>query len=138
MPERTLCVIKPNAVAARRIGAIVDRFEREGLRVAALRMARLPEDRAEAFYEEHRHRPFFGRLVEFMSSGPVCAMVLEGDRAIERCREIMGDTDPSKAAEGTLRALYGDSVTENAVHGSDGAASAEREIPFYFSEGETT
>ena len=132
MPERTLCVIKPNAVARRKIGAIVSRFEDAGLEIAALSLTSLSRDRAEAFYAEHAAKPFFARLVEFMTSGPVVAMALEGDDAIARCREIMGATDPAAAAPGTIRALYGDGVTENAVHGSDSPESAVRELAFYF------
>jgi len=134
MPERTLCVIKPNAVARRKIGAIVARFEDAGMRIAALRLTSLSRDRAEAFYAEHTDKAFFARLVAFMTSGPVVAMAIEGDGAVARCREIMGATDPAAAAPGTIRALYGDNLTENAVHGSDSRASAAREIAFYFPE----
>jgi nucleoside-diphosphate kinase len=134
MPERTLCVIKPNAVARRKIGAIVSRFEDAGMRIAALRLTVLPRDRAETFYAEHAGKAFFPRLVAFMTSGPVVAMVIEGDDAVARCREIMGATDPAAAAAGTIRALYGGNVTENAVHGSDSPGSAAREIAFYFPE----
>jgi nucleoside-diphosphate kinase len=134
MIEQTLSIIKPNAVAARRIGAILGRFEDEGLAIAALRMLRLTRLEAEAFYAEHRGKPFFDGLVAFMTSGPICVQVLEGDDAVERNRAIMGATDPSKAAPGTLRALYARSMTENAVHGSDSAASAKREISFFFPE----
>jgi nucleoside-diphosphate kinase len=132
MAERTLCVIKPNAVAAHKIGAIIQRFEEEGLVIAALRMDAPPRERIEAFYAEHQGKPFFAGLVDFMTSGPVVAMALEGDNAVARCREIMGATNPAQAAPGTLRALYAKNMTENAVHGSDSAASAAREIAFYF------
>jgi nucleoside-diphosphate kinase len=128
----TLCVIKPNAVADNRIGDIVRRFEEEGLRVAALRMTRPSPAQVEAFYAEHAGKPFFGELVEFMTSGPVVAMVLEGADAVVRCREVMGATNPAEAAPNTIRALYGASMTANAVHGSDSPASAAREIAFYF------
>jgi len=134
MPERTLCVIKPNAVARGKIGAVISRFEDAGMRIAALRLATLPKDRAEELYAEHADKGFFPRLVDFMTSGPVVAMAIEGDDAIARCREIMGATDPAAAAPGTIRALYGDNLTENAVHGSDSPASAAREIAFYFPE----
>jgi nucleoside-diphosphate kinase len=134
MEERTLCVIKPNAVAARKIGAIVGRFEDAGLRIDALRLAALRREQAEAFYAEHAGKPFFARLVAFMTSGPVVAMAIAGDGAVARCREIMGATDPAAAAPGTIRALYGANMTENAVHGSDSPASAAREIAFYFPE----
>ncbi|MDD5307111.1 MAG: nucleoside-diphosphate kinase [Deltaproteobacteria bacterium] len=134
MTERTLSIIKPNAVAARKVGAILGRFEEEGLTIAALRMTRLSRREAEAFYAEHRGKPFFDGLVAFMTSGPICVQVLEGADAVERNRAIMGATDPSKAAPGTLRALYARNMTENAVHGSDGATSAAREIAFFFPE----
>jgi nucleoside-diphosphate kinase len=134
MTERTLSIIKPNAVAAHRIGAILGRFEDEGLAIAALRMVRLTRTQAESFYAEHRGKPFFDGLVAFMTSGPICVQVLEGEDAVERNRAIMGATDPARAAPGTLRALYALSMTENAVHGSDGAASAAREIAFFFPE----
>ena len=130
--ENTLCVIKPNAVARNKIGAIVEHFEDEGLRIAALRMTRPSVAQVKSFYAEHEGKPFFERLVDFMTSGPVCAMVLEGPRAIERTREIMGATNPEEAKPGTIRALYGDNMTENAVHGSDSPESAAREIGFYF------
>ncbi len=132
MVERTLCVIKPNAVAARKIGAIVARFEDEGLAIAALRKDALTRERAEAFYAEHVGKPFFARLVDFMTSGPVVAMVLEGEDAVARSRAIMGATNPAEAKPGTIRALYAKNMTENAVHGSDSPASAAREIAFYF------
>jgi nucleoside-diphosphate kinase len=132
MSERTLCVIKPNAVRANRIGEIVRSFEQEGLRLAALRMTEPGRSNIETFYAEHSRKPFFGRLVDFMTSGPVVAMVLEGEDAVGRCRKIMGATDPSEAAPDTIRALFGDNMTENAVHGSDSPESAAREVAFYF------
>ncbi len=132
MLEQTLSMIKPNAVGAGHIGDIIARFEKEGLRIAALKMKHLAPREAEAFYAEHRGKPFFEGLVSFMTSGPMCAIVLEGEGAIEKNREIMGATDPAKAAPGTLRALYAASMTENAVHGSDSPKSAAREIPFFF------
>jgi nucleoside-diphosphate kinase len=134
MSERTLCVVKPNAVAKRKVGAIIARFEDAGMEIAALRLTSLRREQAEAFYAEHAGKPFFDGLVAFMISGPVVAMAIEGDGAVARCREIMGATNPAKAAPGTIRALYGDDLTENAVHGSDSPASAAREIAFYFPE----
>jgi len=132
MTEKTLCVIKPNAVAKNKTGEIIKRFEDEGLRVAALRMTSLSKAAVESFYDEHRGKDFFDRLVTFMTSGPVCAMVLEGEDAVNKSRQIMGATNPAEAAPGTLRALFGDNMTQNAVHGSDSAESAARELSFYF------
>ena len=132
MSDRTRVAIKPNAVAKGKIGAIVERFEADGLRVAALRMASPGRREIEAFYAEHVGKPFFEELVGFMTSGPVVAFVLEGENAVARAREIMGATDPAKAAPGTIRALFGDSMTANAVHGSDSPESAAREAACYF------
>ena len=132
MTERTLCVVKPNAVKDNHIGAIISMLEEEGLKVVGLKMTRLTSDKVEAFYAEHVGKPFFDGLKEFMTSGSVVAMVLEGDDAIARCRKVMGATNPEKADEGTIRKLYAASMTENAVHGSDSPASAAREIAFYF------
>jgi nucleoside-diphosphate kinase len=126
--DRTLSIIKPNAVEDNNIGNIIARFEKEGLRIAAAKLTQLSKEKAEGFYIEHKERPFFGSLVSFMTSGPVVLMVLEGDGAVEKNREIMGATNPAEAAEGTLRKLYAKSIEANAVHGSDSAASAEREI----------
>jgi len=136
MTEQTLSMIKPNAVEAGNVGNILARFEKEGLRVAALKMKHLSRREARGFYAEHEGKPFFEGLVEFMTSGPMCALVLEGENAVERNREIMGATNPEKAAPGTLRALYADSMTKNAVHGSDSEASAAREIAYFFSSTE--
>lgn len=130
--ERTLSIIKPDAVKGHHIGAIVARFEKEGLQIAGLRKCQLSRAEAEGFYAEHSARGFFGELVEFMTSGPVVVMVLEGDDAIARNRAIMGETNPAKAAEGTLRKLYAASIGENAVHGSDSPTSAAREIAYFF------
>ena len=130
----TLSMIKPNAVTGGNIGNIIAKFEEAGLEIAALKMRYLSSREAEAFYAEHKGKPFFSGLVEFMSSGPMCTLVLKGDNAIDKNREIMGATDPSKAAPGTLRALYANSMTQNAVHGSDSPASAQREIGFFFPE----
>ena len=134
MIQKTLSMIKPNAVKAGHIGDIIARFEKEGLKIAALKMKYLSTREAEGFYAEHRGKPFFPELVGFMSSGPMCALVLEGENAIEKNREIMGATNPEKAAPGTLRALYAASMTENAVHGSDSETSAKREIGYFFPE----
>jgi nucleoside-diphosphate kinase len=134
--ERTLSIIKPNSVGDNNIGNIIARFEKEGLRIAALKLARLSKEKAEGFYIEHRERPFFGSLVGFMVSGPVVLMVLEGENAVERNRQIMGATNPAEAKEGTLRKLYAKSIEANAVHGSDGQVSAEREINYFFDRNE--
>jgi nucleoside-diphosphate kinase len=130
--ERTLSIVKPDAVRKNHIGAIIARFEQEGLRIAAAKKIQLDRREAEGFYAEHKGRGFFGELVEFMTSGPVVVMVLEGDDAIARNRTIMGATNPANAAEGTLRKLYAASVGENAVHGSDSPASAAREVSYFF------
>ncbi|MCC6202558.1 MAG: nucleoside-diphosphate kinase [Gammaproteobacteria bacterium] len=134
--ERTLSIIKPSSVAANHIGGILQRFEAGGLRIVAARMLQLSRERAEAFYAVHRARPFFGELVEFMSNGPIMVQVLEGDNAIARNREIMGATDPAKAAPGTIRADFAHSITENAVHGSDAPETARQEIAFFFRDDE--
>ena len=130
--ERTLSIIKPDAVRNQKIGAIIARFEQEGLRIAAAKKVLLSRSVAEGFYAEHKGRGFFGELVDFMTSGPVVVMVLEGENAIARNREIMGATNPANAAEGTLRKLYAASVGENAVHGSDSPTSAAREVSYFF------
>ena len=134
MSQKTLSMIKPNAVKAGNIGNIIARFEKEGLKIAALKMKYLSEREAEGFYAEHKGKPFFGELVAFMTSGPMCALVLEAENAIDKNREIMGATNPEKAAAGTLRKLYAASMTENAVHGSDSETSAVREISYFFPE----
>ncbi|MEC8191961.1 MAG: nucleoside-diphosphate kinase [Myxococcota bacterium] len=130
--QRTLSIIKPDAVAKNLIGKIVARFEAEGLRIAAMRKVHLSKREAEGFYAVHAERPFFGELTDFMSSGPAVVIVLEGDNAIARNREIMGATNPAEAAEGTLRKLYADSIGENAVHGSDAPETAAVEIAYFF------
>jgi nucleoside-diphosphate kinase len=130
--ERTLSIVKPNAVEDNNIGNIVGRFEKEGLRVAAAKLTRLSKEKAEGFYIEHKERPFFGSLVSFMTSGPVLLLALEGENAITKNREIMGATNPAEAEENTLRKLYAKSLEANAVHGSDSKASAEREIAYFF------
>jgi nucleoside-diphosphate kinase len=128
--ERTLSIIKPDAIAKDVIGQIYDRFERAGLRIVAAKMVHLDRARAEAFYAVHRERPFFGELVDFMTSGPVMVQVLEGEGAIDRHREVMGATNPAEAAPGTIRADFACEITENAVHGSDGPDTAASEITF--------
>jgi nucleoside-diphosphate kinase len=130
--ERTLSIIKPDAVKKNVIGQIIARFESAGLRVIAARMTHLTRKEAEGFYAVHRERPFFKDLVEFMISGPVFVQVLEGDSAIALNRELMGATDPKKAARGTIRADFADSIDANAVHGSDGPDTARKEIAFFF------
>ena len=130
--ERTLSIIKPDAVAKNVIGQILSRFEAGGLKVVAARMMQLSRAEAEAFYGVHRERPFFRDLVEFMVSGPIMVQVLEGENAIARNRELMGATDPKKAAPGTIRADFADSIDANAVHGSDAAETARNEVAFFF------
>jgi len=137
MPDQqTLSIIKPDAVAADRIGAIISRLEDAGLRIVAARMVHLARAEAESFYAVHRERPFFNDLVAFMISGPILVMVLEGDNAIERNREVMGATDPAKAQPGTIRADFATNIEENAVHGSDGPETAAPEIRFFFGDGD--
>jgi nucleoside-diphosphate kinase len=130
--ERTLSIIKPDAVAKNCIGKIIDRFETAGLKVVAARMMHLSRTEAEGFYAVHKERPFFKDLVDFMVSGPVLVQVLEGPNAIARNRELMGATDPKKADPGTIRADFADSIDANAVHGSDSAENAATEIAFFF------
>ena len=130
--ERTLSIIKPNAVLDNNIGNIIKMFEDQGLRIAAARLTHLSKEKAEGFYIEHKERPFFGELVTFMTSAPVMLMVLEGENAVAKNREIMGATNPAEAAEGTVRKLYAKSIGENAVHGSDSLTSAERELAYFF------
>ncbi|HEX4044970.1 MAG TPA: nucleoside-diphosphate kinase [Gammaproteobacteria bacterium] len=130
--EQTLSIIKPDAVAKNVIGQIIDRFERNGLRIAAAKMVRLSRKQAEQFYGVHKERPFFAALVNFISSGPVLVQVLEGENAVAINRTIMGATNPKEAAAGTLRADFADSIDHNAVHGSDAADTAKQEIAFFF------
>ena len=130
--ERTLSIIKPDAVAKNVIGKIYARFEEAGLKIVAARMMQLSRADAEGFYAVHRERPFFKDLVDFMISGPVMVQVLEGDGAIQKNRDLMGATDPRKAAPGTIRADFADSIDANAVHGSDAAETARTEIAFFF------
>lgn len=130
--EQTLSIIKPDAVGQNMIGNIIEYFERDGLSVIAAKMMHLTADQAKSFYAIHKDRPFFGELVEFMTSGPVLIMALEGENAVARNRQIMGATDPSKAAPGTIRADFATSIDRNAVHGSDSLANAKSEIAFFF------
>jgi nucleoside-diphosphate kinase len=131
--ERTLSIIKPDAVAKDVIGQIYSRFEGAGLKVIASRMMFLSQAQAEGFYAVHRERPFFADLVKFMTSGPVIVQVLEGDNAIQKNRDLMGATDPKKATAGSIRADFADSIDANAVHGSDAAETAAKEIAYFFS-----
>ncbi len=133
--ERTLSIIKPDGVRRHLIGALLSRFEAAGLRIVACRMLHLDEKQAEGFYAVHRERPFFKSLVSYMTSGPVLASILEGDNAIARHREIMGATDPSKAAPGTIRADFAESIEANTVHGSDGLETAAFETKYFVPEG---
>jgi nucleoside-diphosphate kinase len=130
--ERTLSIVKPDAVAKNVIGEIYSRFEKAGLRIVAARMAWLSKAEAEGFYAVHRERPFFRDLVEFMTSGPVMIQVLQGEDAIAKNRELMGATDPRKAAPGTIRADFAQSIDANAVHGSDGPDTARAEVAYFF------
>ena len=134
--QRTLSIIKPDAVAKNVIGQIYARFEAAGLTIVAAKMLHLSREKAEGFYAVHKERPFFGELVDFMVSGPVMVQVLEGDEAIAKNREVMGATNPAEAAPGTIRADFAVEVTENAVHGSDAPETAAQEIAFFFDESE--
>jgi len=131
--ERTLSIIKPDAVSKNVIGEILTRFEKAGLQVVAAKMIKLDDEKAGGFYAEHKERPFFGDLVGFMTSGPVVVQVLEGENAIAKNRELMGATNPKEADAGTIRADFAESIDANAVHGSDSAESAAREIDYFFS-----
>ncbi|MBI5273123.1 MAG: nucleoside-diphosphate kinase [Chlamydiia bacterium] len=134
--EQTLSIVKPDAVEQNMIGNILEYFEREGLNIVAAKMLRLSLDQAKAFYAVHKDRPFFQELVDFMASGPVLVMVLQGENAIARNRQIMGATDPSKAESGTIRADFATSIERNAVHGSDSPQTAKAEIAFFFKPNE--
>ncbi len=131
--ERTLSIVKPDGVRKGLIGEVIRRFEREGLKVVALKMVRITEEEAKAFYHIHRERPFFRSLTEFMSSGPIVPMVVEGEGAIRKVRDIMGATNPEEAAPGTIRRDFADSIEANIVHGSDSQETARFEIGFFFS-----
>jgi nucleoside-diphosphate kinase len=132
--ERTLSIVKPDGVQKNLIGEVYRRFEQAGLRIIAARMIQLSQAQAEGFYAVHRERPFYQDLVRYMTSGPVMVQVLEGEHAVERHREIMGATDPKKAAKGTIRADFAASIEENVCHGSDGPDTARQEIAFFFSQ----
>ncbi len=134
--ERTLSIIKPDAVAKNVIGEIIGRFEKAGLKVVAAKMLQLDDESAGGFYAEHKERPFFPDLIEFMTSGPVVVQVLEGEDAIALNRKLMGATNPAEAEPGTIRADFAKSIDANAVHGSDSATSAEREVSYFFTEAE--
>ena len=134
--ERTLSIIKPDAVSKNIIGEIIQRFENAGLKVVGLKMLHLNKNLAKGFYKEHNGRPFFPDLVEFMTSSPVVIQVLEGESAVSLNRQLMGDTDPQTAAEGTIRSDFAKSIDANAVHGSDSLESAEREIEYFFDKSE--
>ncbi len=134
--ERTLSIIKPDAVAKSVIGKILARFEQAGLNVVATKMLHLSDEQAGGFYAEHKERPFYNDLVAFMTSGAVVVSVLEGENAVALNRELMGATNPKEAAEGTIRADFAETIDENAVHGSDSAASAEREVAYFFEDSE--
>lgn len=130
--EKTLSIIKPDGVRKNLVGEVISRFEKRGLRVSALKMVRLTRQQAEGFYAVHKERPFFTSLTEFMSSGPVVAMVITGENAIKTVREIMGATNPEEAAPGTIRKDFADSIESNIVHGSDGPDTADFEIKYFF------
>ncbi|MDN6179459.1 MAG: nucleoside-diphosphate kinase [Halomonas subglaciescola] len=134
--ERTLSIIKPDAVAKNAVGEIIARFEKAGLKVVAAKMLQLSEEKAGGFYAEHKERPFFGALVGFMISGPVVVQVLEGEDAIAKNRDLMGATNPKDAEAGTIRADFAETIDANAVHGSDSVESAEREIAYFFGNDE--
>ena len=134
--ERTLSIIKPDAVAKNVIGEIYRRFEQAGLKIVAAKMLHLSREQAQAFYAVHKERPFYNDLVSFMTSGPVMVQVLEGENAVLHHRDVMGATNPANAAPGTIRADFADSVEENAVHGSDAADTAKQEIAFFFEPNE--
>ncbi len=131
--EQTLSIVKPDGVSRNLIGEVISRFERQGLRIAALKMIRMTKDEARGFYIVHKDRPFYESLTDFMSEGPVVVMVVEGENAVARVRELMGATDPSEAAPGTIRADFASDIERNIVHGSDSAESAEYEIGYFFS-----
>ena len=136
MTEKTLSIIKPDAVSKNIIGKIISRFEDNGLEIIAAKLIRLSDNEASGFYAEHQGKPFFNALKDFMTSGPVFIQVLQGENAISRNRELMGDTDPAKAEVGSIRSDFASSIDANAVHGSDSKESAEREINYFFVEEE--
>tara|TARA_B100000427_G_scaffold275947_1_gene244654 strand:+ start:50 stop:469 length:420 start_codon:yes stop_codon:yes gene_type:complete len=134
--ENTLSIIKPDAVSKNVLGKILDRFESSGLKIIAIKMLHLDKDIAEGFYVEHKGKPFFEKLINFMTSGPVVVQVLSGENAIKTNRELMGNTNPEEAASGTIRSDFAESIDANAVHGSDSPESAEREISYFFTKSE--
>ena len=134
--ENTLSIIKPDAASKNVIGKILDRFESSGLKIIAIKMLYLDKDMAEGFYSEHKGKPFFDKLINFMTSGPVVVQVLSGENAIKVNSELMGHTNPEEASKGTIRSDFAESIDANAVHGSDSSKSAEREISYFFSESE--
>lgn len=134
--EQTLSIIKPDAVGNNNIGGIIDLLEKGGLKIVAAKMIQMSEKQAQEFYAVHKQRPFYGELVSFMITGPVLVMVLEGDNAIKKNRDIMGATNPKEAAPGTIRKKFAKDIGENAVHGSDSIETAQIEIPFFFSKKE--
>ena len=134
--EKTLSIIEPDAVSKNVLGKILDRFESSGLKIVAIKMLHLDQDMAEGFYAEHKGKPFFDKLINFMTSGPVVVQVLSGENAIKANRELMGNTNPEEAASGTIRSDFAESIDANAVHGSDSSESAEREISYFFTESE--
>lgn len=134
--EKTFVLIKPNVIKKQKSGEIIKRFQEEGLKLIGLKMMQVSKDLCQEFYKEHKERPFFAELVNFISSSPVIVLAFQGDNAVFRVREIMGDTDPKKAQKGSLRYQYGDSIGENAVHGSDSLQSAQRELNLFFSSEE--
>ena len=131
--EHTLAILKPGSVRRNLVGQILEQVEASGLQIRALKRLTLTRSQAEAFYDVHRERPFFNSLCDYMTSGPVVVAALEGERAIERWRELMGATDPAKAADGTIRKKFGQNIEQNAVHGSDAKETAAREVAFFFS-----
>jgi len=136
--ERTLCIVKPDAVERRRAGAILQRIEEGGFKIVALKMMQLTRPEAEGFYDVHRQRPFFGELVHFMTRSPVVVAVLERENAVTAWRDLMGATDPAKAAAGTIRKQFGSNVGENATHGSDSIENAAREVAYFFAGAEVS
>ena len=134
--ETTFVIIKPNAMRKNKAGDIISRFQKEGFHLSALKMLSISKEKCQEFYKEHKERPFFSELVDFISSAPVIIMALKGENAVLKVREIMGDTDPKKAQPGTIRYEYGDSIGENAVHGIDSLNSAQRELSLFFSNEE--
>jgi nucleoside-diphosphate kinase len=136
MKQRTLTILKPDTVSRRNVGAVIGRLEQEGFEIIGAKRLRLTREQAEGFYAVHRERPFYGSLVEFMTSGPVIVAALERDNAVERLRAVMGATDSQKAEKGTVRALYGTNIERNAIHGSDSPENAKTEIAFFFSAAE--